>query len=100
MERAKMLIGADLLRVVRANRSIAGSALFLFHLPITEQIGGAAACAKFSLCLDAANYSDRAIRHLKFEAHRYWMTRFSSWSLTTAPPLSKFSSAPGPLRSR
>lgn len=46
VQRAEMLVGADLFRVVRADRRVAGAAPLLFDLPVTEQIGGAAAGAE------------------------------------------------------
>lgn len=66
----EMLVRADLLGVLRANGQIAGSALVVLHLPVTEEIGSSAAGAELWLRMtDTANDSITSVRHLEFEAH-------------------------------
>jgi hypothetical protein len=66
---AQMLLRADLMRVLLANSGITGSALFVFHLPIAKQIGGASAGAVTHTMSPAANDTETAAGKLNRLAH-------------------------------
>ena len=69
VQRAKVLVGCDLLGMLFADRRVAGSALFVLHFPVAEQVGGAATGAVSFPASHPADDSNVTVGEFQMFAH-------------------------------